>query len=61
MHRSRLAINCVKQPWKKHQLMRAEKTAMKQLEKELKEIAEKEKEVQYIVYTVEPPIKDSLY
>ena len=50
-YRSRLAINCVKQPWKKRQLKRAEKTAMKQLEKELKETAEKEKEV-YTVYCV---------
>ena len=48
--RSRNAISNVKQPWKKRQLKRAEKTAMKLLEKELKETAEKEREVQYIVH-----------
>lgn len=38
----------MKQPWKKRQLKRAEKAAVMQLEKELKEAAEKEKEVQYV-------------
>ena len=40
-----VAVNTLRQPWKMRQLKRAEKTAMKQLEKELKEVAEKEKEV----------------
>lgn len=40
-----IAINCLRQPWRKRLQERAEKSALKQLEKELKETAEKEREV----------------
>ena len=40
-----IAVNSLRQPWKKRLQERAEKSAMKLLEKELKETAEKEKEV----------------
>ena len=40
-----IAINSLRQPWKKRLQERAEKLALKQLEKELKETAEREREV----------------
>lgn len=40
-----IAINTIRQPWKKRLQERTEKSALKQLEKELKETAEKEREV----------------
>ena len=40
-----IAVNSLRQPWKKRLQERAEKKAMKHLENELKEMAEKKKEV----------------
>ena len=40
-----MAVRSLKMPWRKRQLERVEKKAMKDFEKELKEAAEKEKEV----------------
>ena len=40
-----MAVRSLKLPWKKRQLERLEKKAMKEFEKELKETAEKQREV----------------
>jgi len=40
-----VAVRSLKLPWKKRQLERLEKKAMKDFEKELKDTAEKQREV----------------
>ena len=40
-----MAVRSLKLPWKKRQLERLEKKAMKEFEKELKDTAEKQREV----------------
>ena len=40
-----MSVRSLKLPWKKRQLERLEKKAMKEFEKELKDTAEKQREV----------------
>ena len=49
-----VVMNTLRQPWKKRLQERAEKTAMKQLERELREAAEKERAVSRLVLILTP-------
>lgn len=44
-----IAVTSLKQPWKKRQRERAEKKAVKEFERELKETAKREREVRTVI------------
>ena len=51
-HRNLIAVPSLKQPWRKRKVREAEHRAMKELERELKEAKEKEKEVSVIIIKI---------
>ena len=48
-HRNLIAVPSLKQPWRRRKIREAEHRAMKELERELKEAKEREKEVSMIM------------
>lgn len=50
-HRDTIAVPPLKQPWRKRRAQETERKAMKEIEREMKEAKDREKEVCICIYT----------